>query len=840
MATLAMCLPCNAECEHVTAQFNSVPLPEALQTINQQLDSVQISFIYDRLEDYIVSATIDNLEPYSAIRQIIGFYPIRISRSSDNRYISVEALQENTGKVIGRLVDMDGKPVEYANVRLYSVTDSSFITGGVSNISGHFVIPTDAKEAILEASRIGYKTLKINTSAGNIGTLHMTTDAIKLKNMIVQADGISFLNDRYVAIPSHLEVKHAYDLFSLLGMQPLPGLSVNTVSQTISTLGGTLLILVNGIKRNASYLQHIRPSNVERFEYYTEVPPQYAGGDIVAVLDIKTKAPKDGGSLFASPMSALWLRNMDIPIGATYNQGKSEFALRYTFNWRDYNRKLSESEQSFVAQDFYTTQHIHNKNAFGYTMHTGALDYTLQINSTSIFTASFSLSGHSSHDLGKATIEDSRQGIYKRQTKLNVSNYIPTIEAYYQKNWNNGRKFEIVASASFNNYNYDRVLSDTLDIVNIRKYESSVHSNAQNYNININYQHPINGNFTLNFKVNDNLLHTTNDYRYDDIKTTNSNNSLWAAVSITYRRGRFNATSSTGATVSLLKNNTKKWNKVFPTEYLTLGYNISDNVYASVEARTSGGTQSLSDMTALRQTYDSYLSVSGNPDLKTMRFWSVRPRVNYVKNNFNLTASLYYKNYWRWCYDVVEYIGEGHFISYPINSTSSYEVNPHISFGIRKLFKSHLNINANVGYSFYRNTLLGETYRCNSWYGNISIYALFGRATIEAMLGKREWDLSGSIKRQSGNNSYLSCNIDLGKGWKAMAYLSYILDSKGDHYKWKEMSTTNPGHGESWIKENFMMLGIGLRYDLSFGRQFNRANRSIYGTQASPDVKVIK
>ena len=100
--------------------------------------------------------------------------------------------------------------------------------------------------------------------------------------------------------------------------------------------------------------------------------------------------------------------------------------------------------------------------------------------------------------------------------------------------------------------------------------------------------------------------------------------------------------------------------------------------------------------------------------------------------------------------------------------------------------------------------------------------------------------LSGTQLTIGENNSYLGTNLNIGKGWQMSAYLTFIADRKGAHYQWWSLAPVNPGHGQNWIKDNFMMLMVGFHYDLSFGRMFRQVNRTVYGSQSTPDYKVVE
>ena len=72
-------------------RFVSVPLPKAIQKIIGEHPSVDINFIYDELENYRTSATVNADNAYDALRQLVGLNPVTVTKSKGTYYI--EALQ---------------------------------------------------------------------------------------------------------------------------------------------------------------------------------------------------------------------------------------------------------------------------------------------------------------------------------------------------------------------------------------------------------------------------------------------------------------------------------------------------------------------------------------------------------------------------------------------------------------------------------------------------------------------------------------------------------------------------------------------------------------------------
>ena len=83
--TLLLCTLVNiATAQRVTHNFNNVSMSDALKYVQQQTSKHKIVFIYNELEDFKVTTSIKGKPVPEAIKQVIGFYPIRMTQNKDN------------------------------------------------------------------------------------------------------------------------------------------------------------------------------------------------------------------------------------------------------------------------------------------------------------------------------------------------------------------------------------------------------------------------------------------------------------------------------------------------------------------------------------------------------------------------------------------------------------------------------------------------------------------------------------------------------------------------------------------------------------------------------------
>ena len=164
--------------QRITRSFRNTSMSEALTILAKSTKDYRINFMYDELEDFTVTTSIVKRTAPDAIRQIMGFYPMKMTIDGEN--IFVECTQKTPTKMIGRIVDAHHRPVDFANVALLNVRDSSLINGGVTNENGQFVIPCGATKAIVRVSCVGYITASNTFNIGKIGTITLMEATMNL------------------------------------------------------------------------------------------------------------------------------------------------------------------------------------------------------------------------------------------------------------------------------------------------------------------------------------------------------------------------------------------------------------------------------------------------------------------------------------------------------------------------------------------------------------------------------------------------------------------------------------------------------------------------------------
>ena len=115
--TILLCTVTATNAQRITREYNNVSLAEALRELNTEATAYEINFLYNELEDFRITTAVSRKSVPDAIRQMIGFYPIRMTVEKHEIY--VECLQKAKRHLTGTIIDENSQPVPYANVCLF-------------------------------------------------------------------------------------------------------------------------------------------------------------------------------------------------------------------------------------------------------------------------------------------------------------------------------------------------------------------------------------------------------------------------------------------------------------------------------------------------------------------------------------------------------------------------------------------------------------------------------------------------------------------------------------------------------------------------------------------------
>lgn len=287
--------------QRISRTYTNRSMSEVLKDLGKSTQRYKISFIYNELEDFTVTTSFRNLSLPEALGNVFGFYPLKAT--VEDSLIFVECTQKEPTKLMGRVLDEHHVPVEFANVTLLNPQDSSFVTGGVTNASGNFVIPCGVKKVIAKVSCVGYHTLYNIYNVGRIGNIVLHESTMNIHGVVVKAKRPSFKrgNEGILVDVQHTDYAKLGDALDVF--KELPRLNVSN-DGTVNVFGkGTPLVYINNKQvRDVGELKRLKSSDIKNVEIITSPGAKYDAtvSSVIRVKNVKKKREGLSGSFISS------------------------------------------------------------------------------------------------------------------------------------------------------------------------------------------------------------------------------------------------------------------------------------------------------------------------------------------------------------------------------------------------------------------------------------------------------------------------------------------------------------------------------------------------------------
>ena len=277
---LLIILAPTAGAQKISHTYNNVSLSEALLQMQNGQEEYTVNFVYNELEDFLVTTAVQNKTLPEAILQIIGFYPVRMTVKEGDREIYVECIHKTSRHLTGLVIDERGLPLPYVNVAVLNPADSTLITGGVANEAGYFAIPIEQEKVLIRISHIGYKTVCKTCDTEDAGTIQMQPETYTINGATVKGsrDIVQTENGHLVYnMPQLLQIMPADDAYEAL--THIPGIVENDGS--LNFMGRSATLIINGKPSTLSReqiierLKSIPASQLAKAEVMPSAPAKY-------------------------------------------------------------------------------------------------------------------------------------------------------------------------------------------------------------------------------------------------------------------------------------------------------------------------------------------------------------------------------------------------------------------------------------------------------------------------------------------------------------------------------------------------------------------------------------
>ncbi len=305
---------------------------------------------------------------------------------------------DKPGTIKGAIIEeTTGQALEYANVAIYNQSDSSLVTGGITNDKGQFEIKgMQMGEYYLEAQFIGFHKAKVDDivlakanpsfNTGNI-KLHPSAVALESVNVVADKAAIEYKLDKKVINVS--QMINAAGGTAVDVLENTPSVQVDVEGNVTLRGSGSFTVLIDGrpsVLSGTDALRQIPAAALENIEIITNPSAKYEPDGAAGIINLVMKKNSMNG------LSGIV--NASVGTGDKY---RGDFTLNYRtekFNffvgadWRDetnFGKMISERELYLGdTTRFINVNGDRNFNRGGQNFK-GGLDYYLSDKTTLTF-----------------------------------------------------------------------------------------------------------------------------------------------------------------------------------------------------------------------------------------------------------------------------------------------------------------------------------------------------------------------------------------------------------------------------------------------------------------------
>ncbi len=273
------------------------------------------------------------------------------------------------------------KPVPFANIVLYSLPDSSFVTGTTSDMDGYFIIDQEKeqnnKNGYLSISSIGYETAAVKARS-NMGIISLAETMTALNEVTVKArvPVAKQIEGKLVVNVIGTSLSKAGTVFDALRRSP--GLLVDNNNNILVFGKGKPVIFLNGIEvKNQSEIENLQSSDIVSFEVDRNPSTEYSATATSVIRITTKKATKDRLSAQVYNYSTMG-RKYRNTAGANLNgkSGKTRYTLNYSYSLLNYEN-LEDAYEINMQPDYTITNknsnvresELHKHNLFASILH---------------------------------------------------------------------------------------------------------------------------------------------------------------------------------------------------------------------------------------------------------------------------------------------------------------------------------------------------------------------------------------------------------------------------------------------------------------------------------------
>lgn len=411
--------------------------------------------------------------------------------------------QTITGKIINAK-STEGLP--FANVVLLNSSDSTFVTGGITDMSGDFVLNTtqSLNSKLLRIQYVGYEPVVRKVTSSNIGEIFLFPSESVLDEVQVVASTKTFRmeNGRITADIQNSRLKDMGSLSDVLGQLPFVMKDQNNF--TVFGKGAPVFYINNRLVRNELELQQISSMNIKKVTVITNPGAEY-DSSVNSVIRIETVRPVGEG--FSGELFSYNRYNNKLSIlnNVSLNYRTGNFDIFGSFGYADMSFPKNRKITNTINKNDVSTTIIKTKSKENdvFRHHNPEIGFNYLINKNHSIGSKYQyynqprLSGNYSQgiEVVKDNLKESNLSAEKRYNGNNQSHYVNLYYDGFMNKWLTIKMDIDYKTTKNKNETTNNNLTDSGSVENIKTsntassdlYAVKLVLNTQIYNSNLVY-----------------------------------------------------------------------------------------------------------------------------------------------------------------------------------------------------------------------------------------------------------------------------------------------------------------------------------------------------------------
>lgn len=617
----------------------------------------------------------------------------------------------------------------------------------------------------------------------------------------------------------------------------------------MSVDGGGVVFQVNGKEESLSKVQSLNQHDILRIEYRNTPDIRYADRGVSGVINFIMKPRQEGGTIMVELDEAVTSLRSIATIAGTYYYKKSEWSINYGNTWQKNTKQYSDAQEQYIGREniIYRNQ-IGQPSSMRDFSNNVSLGYTYMYDLNTMLAARLSFRAYDGNNRNYNIMEEIIGDAKSRYEKFNPNkskSHSPTLDLYFRKNFSQTQSLELNAMGTISSGDYSREMH--------YKYDSGTDFNQINLTNNDSWAAALEALYSLKigkvdtrYGVNYRRNHAENKYSENGAEFTPDRQTRDNLYFYGDLAGKWNKLGYTFSVGGKYFHNTGLSGSEHYLKFKALGtlnFKIDKHWSANYLYMYSPDMPPLSAMNDDVHTIDDISLQMGNLYIKPSTYQRHRLYVKYNTGNFYATG---WGSYSRtdnslnsvWYYDddpSSKYYQM--FINKTENGNYTDNISTQLDLSYQNLF-NHLTLSASVGWDKYNVSDKAEYNSLNKVWASISANAYFGNWTVYANYTVApRYSLDGRTFCRDIRFDYFGAKYR----WKDFSFGARMVNAftkRGFQQETETPSKVHPISKTFYIKDFANMVELNIVYRISFGKSYQRANRTLQNKGIDTGVNV--